>query len=47
LGATYATWVNWFSSHGCVGLELEDAKKLFSWAEIYTSVFVKEIYELT
>jgi len=34
--------INYFSTHGCVGLSGEAAKQLFEWAEIYTSVFVRE-----
>lgn len=33
--------IPYFSTHGCVGLSENDAKSLFEWAEIYTSVYVR------
>jgi lipoprotein-anchoring transpeptidase ErfK/SrfK len=32
---------NWFGSHGCVRLVEEDARKLYQWAPLHTSITVK------
>jgi len=38
--------LSWWSSHGCVGLDIKDAKILFKWAPLKTSVYVKKKFDV-